>query len=33
VLAWRPDAFWAATPHELYTAIEGWERMNRAGPT
>jgi hypothetical protein len=24
---WRPDTFWAATPHEFWTAIEGWERM------
>jgi len=29
-LGWRPNEFWAATPHEFWTAVEGWERMNPA---
>lgn len=27
-LGWSADQFWAATPHEFWAAIEGWERLN-----
>ncbi len=27
-LAWAPATFWAATPHELWTAVEGWIAAN-----
>lgn len=23
-IGWRPAEFWAATPHELFTALDGW---------
>lgn len=29
-LRWRADEFWSATPHEFWSAYEGWERMNKA---
>ncbi|QCI95194.1 phage tail assembly chaperone [Novosphingobium sp. EMRT-2] len=29
-LGWQPDQFWRATPHEFWTAVEGYERLNRA---
>lgn len=25
-LAWSPSEFWAATPHDYYSAIEHYER-------
>lgn len=30
-LRWTPDIFWAATPHEYWSAIEIVEEMNREG--
>jgi hypothetical protein len=29
VFHWTPDAFWRATPVEVYAMIEGFERANR----
>ncbi|WP_168195967.1 phage tail assembly chaperone [Novosphingobium sp. EMRT-2] len=29
-MGWQPDQFWRATPHEFWTAVEGYERLNRA---
>ncbi|BAE50731.1 hypothetical protein amb1927 [Paramagnetospirillum magneticum AMB-1] len=29
VLHWTPPVFWAATPHELFAAIEGYQAANR----
>lgn len=23
-IGWRPPEFWAATPHELLAAVDGW---------
>lgn len=28
-LGWPPDQFWRATPHEFWTAVEGYESLNR----
>lgn len=28
VLGWPPSEFWAATPHELLAALEGWNEKN-----
>lgn len=30
-LHWRPADFWAATPHELWSAAEHIERLNKKG--
>lgn len=30
VLRWPPDAFWAATPHELMAAIDGYNDAHGA---
>lgn len=30
-LGWSPAAFWASTPHELYSAVETLERMKPKG--
>jgi hypothetical protein len=29
VFHWRPDHFWQSTPHEVYSAYEVWQEMNR----
>lgn len=31
VLGWTPAAFWAATPHELWAAFDGWRKANGLG--
>lgn len=31
-LGWRPAEFWAATPHEFWACIEGWEEANPPPP-
>lgn len=28
VLEWPPEAFWSATPHDLFAAIDGWNEKN-----
>jgi len=30
-LHWSADAFWSATPHELYAAFEAYEELNSSG--
>jgi uncharacterized phage protein (TIGR02216 family) len=32
VLGWPPTAFWQATPHELWAALDGWRQVNAASP-
>jgi len=32
VLGWTPDAFWSATPIELYAAISGWQESHGIDP-
>lgn len=31
-LGWSPDAFWAATPHELWAGFEDWVEVNCIRP-
>lgn len=28
VLRWAPVEFWAATPHELFAALDAWVEVN-----
>lgn len=32
ILQWPPQAFWKATPAELYAAVEGWQEKNGINP-
>lgn len=32
-LSWRAGEFWAATPHETWAAIEGYERLHCRKPS
>ncbi len=31
-LGWKPSEFWAATPHDLHAALDGWSEARGGRP-